>query len=370
VSLIFTAGIVLVILTALTRLNLRTIVSSPGSLPPVAWNRFSGAEAGALLFFVFGLALLSLSRLMSLQTHWNRLRIPVTSAELPRQWALYSLFFLLLLAGIVSLLPAGDSLGLFAVIGTLFGFLMQVLVFLSLLIVNLVLLLISLPFLLFGKAPPGIPESAPPPMPVMPSAPPGEPFESALWELVRSILLWGGLVMILIYAFIRFVQQHESLLAALRRSRLTNWLAQAWQWLYRQIHRTQSNLAQAVASGWQSLRSRMEGTPATSLPGWLRLRSLDPRRRILFYYLALVRRGEEQGLARKPSQTPAEYATSLEKALPPVDEEIDSITRAFVEARYSRRDVDPGQAETVKATWERIRRALQELAKRTKSRRE
>src|SRR5689334_10732827 len=70
VNLIFSIGIVLVILTALARLDLRTTFSNSAGLPSLQWNRFSGAEAGALLYFVFGLALLSLSRLMSLQTHW------------------------------------------------------------------------------------------------------------------------------------------------------------------------------------------------------------------------------------------------------------------------------------------------------------
>ena len=54
-------------------------------LPELELNSLSGGEAGVLLYFVFGLALLSLSRLMSLQTHWNRLRIPVSSDNLARQ---------------------------------------------------------------------------------------------------------------------------------------------------------------------------------------------------------------------------------------------------------------------------------------------
>src|SRR5215211_3736032 len=72
VDLIFTIGVTLVILTALTRLNLRSMLNNSTGMPHVELSRFSGAEAGALLYFVFGLALISLSRLMSLQTHWNR----------------------------------------------------------------------------------------------------------------------------------------------------------------------------------------------------------------------------------------------------------------------------------------------------------
>jgi hypothetical protein len=363
VHLTFTTGIVLVILTALTRLNLQTMISNTSGLPPVEWSRFSGAEAGALLYFVFGLALLSLSRLMSLQTHWNRLRIPVSSSNLPRQWAIYSLIFFLLLGLVVGMLPAGDSLGLFSILGTLLGFLLAILVFVSQLMVGLLLMLISLPFLLFGQAPPGIANSAPPPMPVFPSAHQSVPFTSAALEFVRSFLLWGALITIVLFSVVRFARQHESLLEALRRNRITNWLMLAWQWLYRNVDRTRESLVRAIADGWQTFVSRLEGNRMLSRPGLINVRALDPRRRVYFFYLAMIRRGNEQGIARKPAQTPAEYAAQLEQAIPSVQEDIDSMTQAFVEARYSRREVDSQKAASVKATWDRIRRALRGKSK-------
>ncbi len=56
-----------------------------------------------------------------------------------------------------------------------------------------------------------------------------------------------------------------------------------------------------------------------------------------------------------------EYATQLQKALPTAGEDIDSITEAFIQARYSRQQVDSSKADFVKAIWERIRRALQRI---------
>jgi hypothetical protein len=367
VNLTFTSGIVLVILTALTRLNLQTVISSSSGLPPIEWSRFSGAEAGALLYFVFGLALLSLSRLMSLQTHWDRLRIPVSSSNLPRQWAVYSLIFLIALAVVVSLLPAGDSLGLFSVLGTLMGFLVNVLIFLSQVILGLVLMLLSLPFVLFGKTPPVTADSEPPPMPVFPQAPEATPYTNPAFELIRSILLWSGLILLIVYSLIRFVRQHDSLLAALRRNRITNWLVLAWQWLYRNVDRTRESLTQAIADGWQRVVSRLGSKRLLPRPGWISLRSLDPRRRVYFFYLAMIRRAGEQGLARRPSQTPAEYASHLEQAVPAVKEDIDVLTQAFIEARYSRQDIEKTKASLAKATWERIRRALRGKAKENRA---
>ena len=118
-----------------------------------------------------------------------------------------------------------------------------------------------------------------------------------------------------------------------------------------------------IAEGWQNILSRLEGRRILPAGSLIRLRALDPRRQIYFFYLAMIRRGGEQGVPRQPSQTPAEYASTLEKALPSGEEDIDSITQAFVEARYSRRKVDAGDADLVKATWGRIRRALQSRSK-------
>jgi hypothetical protein len=364
VNLIFSLGIALVILTVLTRINVRTILANESGMPDVQVSRFSGAEAGALLYFVFGLTLLSLSRLMSLQTHWNRLRIPVASKNMTRQWGIYSLSFLFLLAVVVSVLPAGDSFGLFDVLRTLLSFIVGVLFFIGQLFLLLISLLFSLPLLLLRGEP--VSEALPPapPLPVMPPVEASAPMQSsAAWAMVRSIFLWGTLVLILVFALIQFARQHGGLREGLRKSRLANWLVLAWHWLSRNAQKTGGTLARALTDGWQAIASRLEGKRILPPAGLLNLRSLDPRRRVYFFYLAMIRRGSEQGLERKPSQTPAEYATILERALPSAEEDIDSITEAFVEARYSRQDVDASKANVVKETWGRIRRALQSKPK-------
>lgn len=364
VTLAFSVGIVLVVLTAMARLDYRAMFADTQGLPSLRFTRFAGAEAGVLLYFVFGLALLSLSRLMSLQTHWNQMRIRVSSANLYRQWGVYSLLFLVLLAMIVSLLPAGDSLGFFSLLGMLFNYLVDILFFLGQLVLSLLLLLFSLPFALFGQGPPVWQPSAPlPPVSLPPAPPASPPANNALWALVRSILLWGTLAVVILYAVRQFLGQHGGLGMALRTLRMTNWLILAWQWLYRQASSARLSVSLTIGDGWQRLVTRLGGT--RSVPGLrpFRLRALDPRRQVYFFYLAMVRRGGEQGLSRKPSQTPDEYAGFLEKALPSVGEDIDALTEAFITARYSRREVDAGDAGRVKSLWARIRRALQAKSK-------
>lgn len=365
VSLIFSLGIGLVIVAALTRVTIHAAASTD-RFPGVEVSRVSGGEAGALLYFVFGLALLSLSRLMSLQIHWNQLRIPVTSPNLARQWGIYSIAFLLILAAIVSLLPAGDSLGFFAVLRMLLGFLMAVLVFLGQIIISLLFLLLSIPMRLFGRITLPI-STVPPRLPTVPLEPVSSAAGGIPWALIKSILLWGALVVIVVFSLIQFVRQHEGLLAALRKSRMVNWLITAWQWLSNAAVKTGGSLSHGIAAGWQSLVARLERRRLLSRAGWINLRGLDPRRRIYFFYLAMLRRGAEKGLIRKPSQTPSEYALILEKELPSALEDIDSVTGAFIEARYSRRDVNASAANAVRAAWGRIRQALQKLPGPAKS---
>jgi hypothetical protein len=190
---------------------------------------------------------------------------------------------------------------------------------------------------------------------------------SETWALVRSAVLWVVLVIIVIFALIQFVRQHRSILPALRRSRVVNWLLQTWQWLHTNVDKTRGNLSRVLSDGWQSMRSRLEGKKIPPSAGRLGLRSLNPRRRVFFFYHAMIRRGGEQQVPRKPSQTPSEYAADLERNLPSAEEDIDSMTEAFIEARYSRHDVPPTAAEAVKEAWGRVRRVLQSQARDKKN---
>ncbi len=367
VSLTFSMGTILVVLTGLARINLRTVVPTLNGESRLGLNQLSGSESGALLYFVFGLALLSLGRLVSLQTRWLRQRIPISSGHLVRQWGLYSVIFLLGLAFFISILPAGDSLGLFSVLANLLSFLLGVLLFIGQMLLVLTALLISLPMSLMR----GEPMSEPPPPPPLPTFPPVEPSvppaPNELWTLIRSILLWGGLAAIIIFAVVYFVRQHGGVRAALRKTLITNWLMLAWQWLYRSVEQTRLTFSRAVAEGWQRIVSRLDTGGMLPRRQWINFRALDPRRQIYFFYLAMLRRSAEQGLRREPSQTPAEYAVQLEKALPTAAEDIRSITEAFVEARYSRKDIDSRKVDAVRGTWGRIRHALQRKAKTEKT---
>jgi hypothetical protein len=97
---------------------------------------------------------------------------------------------------------------------------------------------------------------------------------------------------------------------------------------------------------------------------FFRLGALSPRERILYYYLSILRRAERQGFPRQRAQTPHEYDATLGPHLPQARQEMDLLTQAFVEARYSQHVIEPGQARRVRVDWQRVKAALQALKRK------
>jgi hypothetical protein len=95
---------------------------------------------------------------------------------------------------------------------------------------------------------------------------------------------------------------------------------------------------------------------------FINLNKLSPRERVLFYYLALVRRAGEKGLPRDPSETPREYANTLQARISPNEptstELLNSITDEFIEARYSNHPIHPDKATLVQVYWQRLQKTL------------
>ena len=86
---------------------------------------------------------------------------------------------------------------------------------------------------------------------------------------------------------------------------------------------------------------------------------MSDRERVLSYYFSALRRAARQDLGRREQETPSEYEKTLAPRLPAASVEVRSLTEAFVEARYSSRDVPSARAAEVRGYWQRVRAALQ-----------
>lgn len=358
-NLVISIGGFLVLLTAATRVDIRALFAANFTDLRANLTPLTGGGAGTLLYFMLALGLFSMTRFISLHTRWNLQRLRV-SRQLAGRWALYSLIFILVVAVIASLLPTSYSLGLLSVLGYLINFVISLIIVVMQLIFAVFMFLISIPFLLMGEPPPI--ENDTPIRPILPEVPrelittPSTPFP--WWDLIKSILFWVFFIGLLAFSVHQYLKQHEEILAMLRKMPGGAFLARLWAFLQAFFQGAQAGVARAVQTGRERFQAFRSSRTPLSRGGFLSLRGLNPRQRVYFYYLAMLRRGSEQGLKRPQSQTPYEYANSLDDAFPDVDDEIDSLTAAFVEARYSRHSVEQEDAGRVRSYWERIRQAL------------
>ncbi len=113
-----------------------------------------------------------------------------------------------------------------------------------------------------------------------------------------------------------------------------------------------------------SRRSPVRAAPKTrpavarATPRWLRLRALDPRRLIQYFFLSLVQRAASIGWERRQAETPYEFAHRLSARLPEHGPELSQIAEAFVHARYGAAAVTDADARRARKPWEALRGAL------------
>ena len=121
-----------------------------------------------------------------------------------------------------------------------------------------------------------------------------------------------------------------------------------------------SGLAAAVqalpVAAW--LREQLRARPTLPPLGFFRLVGATPREQVQYYYLSLLRRAGDYGFGRKPAQTPAEYTPTLAANLTDNTPEVQALTDAFIETRYSAHPVPAEQVQQVRSAWGRLRAAL------------
>jgi hypothetical protein len=358
-GIILGLGFIMVILTALMRVNMRMLfladfdelgIQPLPYLAAGAWN--------VLLYFLLGLVLMSLSQFARLNARWRFQKIEITR-QVASRWVVYSLIFILLLALVASLLPTNYSLGLLSAVAYGLQWLFGVLIFVFGFLWTLLLFLLSQLALLFR-----IHIQGEEPLPAQTFTPPDIPPElvpsgAYPWlDVIKSILFWVVFLGVISFSVVQFARQHGDILNSMRRFPALSWLAGFWRWLSDGFRGFNRRISGVVEEGLQRLRTRRELRVARSVVQYINLRRLTPRQRVYFFFFAMLRRGEERGLPRKDAQTPHEYAATLEDVIPEVDEDLASLTDSFIEARYTRKDIDEVQATLVRRYWERIRGAL------------
>jgi len=362
VSLVMSVGTALVVFTALMRLDFRAAFGGDWAGAALDVPTLSNGGASTLLYFLLALALFSQTQFIDLHNRWSINRVPVNRAIVGR-WAFYSLVFLVLLASLASLLPTSYSLGLLASLGYALNLIGYLLFAFAQVIITVIVFLLGLLFLLFGRE---SPVETPQTPSFQPEFLPPTPLDAASaplpWlEVAKSLLFWGLFIAVLLFALVQYLRQHEEVITALRKRPGLAWLGRLWDWLRGAWQAARKGIAEAVSAGLERIRPRQ--SLAQAVGGWINLRKLGPRQRVFFFYQAFLRRSGESGLPRSLSQTPLEFASRLDSALPEAEPDIEALTGAFIEARYTPRPVEPEKASRVKEVWEHLRKALRKKNK-------
>ncbi len=338
------AGIIMVLLNAVIRMSLR----NSGALADAA----RVPVAHLLIYFGLGLILLSHTRLTVLRSGWVWERLAV-SRGLSSGWFAATLLILGSMALAAIVLPTQYSLGLFGTLNYLLTLLVSIVQLIFYFIAFLVAAFLSLffPQIETPKRPPLMP---PPPIEATPEVNVAPPLIS---EFAQSLIFWVVFLSVIGYLIYQYTRRNPVLAEAIQRLPGWEWFTRWWQRLRRLLGGLSTQLVNAIQVRLAA-RSAPADRSSANPRRWLNLNRLSPREQVQFYYQALLRRGRERNLPRRPAQTPIEYARHLQQRVPEVDEEVAALTSEFVEARYSQHAIEPERVNAVQRYWARIKAAL------------
>jgi hypothetical protein len=351
VGRVFGIGFLMVALVALTRIDFQTLnLTAPRSRLDVA---------NLLVYFLLSLAFFSQTNYAALRGIWAWNKIPV-SKNMAKRWFGFSLVFLVVVAILAFLLPTNYTMGLLSTLKYAFDALMYLAYTAFVFLLTPLLALIG--WLMQAMRTGGeIPNETPPEPPLFGSQP-ERPVIALPWlEVLKSILFWGLLIGITGYAFYQYARQNKALVAWVSHVPVLRWLGGIFGWMLDRLRGLKDGLEGAIKSGLERARRVAEERRSLRQAGFVSLRRMTPRQRVIFFYLALVRRGAESGLPRRPDQTPIEYAHSLEEGLQGAENELEAMTDSFLEARYSLHEVTPEKASTVRQLWDQVKRRLRRI---------
>ena len=356
-SVYYVGGAVLLLFAGMARLDYAAgFPQRPAATSAIVLN--------ALVYFVLGLLLISQAQYTIQRARWQIQQVPVLD-RIGRRWFVMVVIFLSLIALVSALLPIGYSVGILQVIATVIMWVIFGLAQVFFTILFLAGILASWVSSLFGISlnMPDMSMQAPPPPPM--ASDPTAGAGPAWWALVRSLLFWGILVAIVLYSLFGFARDRWGVLEGFSFGRWLNMFLDLWRGLRGGARDVLGMWGRSLSAGVARLRRR--GMDATT---WWHphMGRLTPQERIRYYYISTLHRATRQGVERPDSATPLEYRERLIQALPESGSEIEELTQAFVEARYSVHDMPDEQAQGVARVWRALRRALNQRRRRVSER--
>lgn len=351
-------GIILAVCSTLTTLDLRAI---PTSGTPFAIGRLGLPPmmlVALLVYFISGFLLLSQGRLAAMNARWLN-EGAAKNEHIERSWHRYSLWVILGIVVAAAFLPLGKTLAISRILQAIVGALTLAFYLLS-------FLFFSLLSLLFQQVPASDPEPPPAALEEIvvptpePRATPAAPNETA--EIVVSSLFWTLIIVVTIIAISFYLRERGYRLNSQSVKRLwwgfTGWFRHLWHGVSIQARDFQHALRTRLR-----VEAKEEDESKQSPWRFIRVNALSPREQIRYFYLSTVRRAADQGVERRQSETPLEYAEDLKESWPDTEIDVEELTEAFLKARYSPQLIDKDEVNPVKRRWKHLRANLRRRGK-------
>jgi hypothetical protein len=345
-------GLILVICAALSTFDLLD--------PAVKQSVFSIARLplpqsmllSLIVYFLAGFLLLSQGRLALLNARWLINGVQ-KNERLERSWYRFSLRLLILVAFVAALLPLGSTIALGQIVLAIFQGVMAVLAFIFALLIGL------LSWLFPATQPPT--DLTPTPTPVesmmLPTPAPSGAASETL-HMITSSAFWAVALVLTVMAFIFFWRERGISLNHSTWQRLWTAVTQWWDSLWQSLSQQMTATRQAI----QARRKRNLAQKGRTLPQapwrFIRLNALSPRDQLRYFYLSTVERASQRGVDRQESETPLEYARDLKENWPDAEDDVEKLTEAFLQARYSPQPIAAEEVHPIKAYWKRLRARL------------
>lgn len=310
-----------------------------------------------LVYFVLGLALIGLSQLTVLRAGWLYEHTAI-SGNLVKRWTLLILAFVGGLAVCTLVAPIGLVGRALPTVAQLLGWLALALqVAGSWALALLSVLLYPFAWLLSQLQPqnplPAAPPTVPPPIPAPPIEAPTPP--PPWFELAQSLIFWAIILILIGYVFRYVLRQHEGLRTALSQLPVVVWLRTGWRGLLDLLSDIRAELVRVQPQPSQATPAAPAAVDVEEAPD---VRHLPLREQLRLLYVNLLERASRRGHARRAGQTPYEFAQTLSQAAPEAKAQIDELTQAFVESRYSKHDVPAERVSWAERVIGRIKQLL------------
>jgi hypothetical protein len=309
-----------------------------------------------VFYFLAGFLLLSQGRLALLNARWLINGVQ-KNERLERSWYRFSLRLLALVAFVAALLPLGSTIALGQIVRAVIEGITAVITFIMALIIALLSLFLPATTQLSESAP--LPPAEPLVMP--PPAPATEASETL--QIVGSSAFWAVAIVLTMAAFLFFLRERGISVNKEMWQQVWTAVTQWWRSLRKNVSRQMTTARQAIQARRQQ---RPDGILASLRPRqrFIRLNALSPRDQLRYFYLSTLERAGQRGVARQKSETPLEFAQDLKENWPDAEVDVETLTDAFLQARYSPQPIEVEQVNPVKEHWKQLRARLRRRQKR------